>query len=292
MASRRWEFDGTEIAPGRVTLRRLGGGADYEVYLVWDDLLHAAAAAKVVRPDRLDDPVHARRLGREAVLLDRLAHPCLPRCFDRSLDAPVPHLLLEHLDGPPLSRVLERFGPVDLLQLLPIAVQVAGVLHFLAARGYVHLDVKPGNIVMSAVPRVIDLSLARSVDDAAALRSAVGTPGYLSPEQCRAAEGATVGSPADIWALGVTLHEAIAGERPFRSVAWDEVAPGEYPQVSEDPRPLGADVPAHVRDVVTACLARDPDDRPTAADVVARLEPVVADLPPQRLRRRLRPGRR
>jgi serine/threonine protein kinase len=278
--SRRWRFGGDVLAPGRVALHRIGGGGDYEVYAVWDDRLCAPAAAKLIRPDRLDDAGPRRRLAREADLLSELVHPGLPRCYDLDLDAAVPHLLLELVEGPALNRLVRRDGPLDVVQVASVGVQVAGVLHFMAINGYVHLDVKPGNVIMTAAPKLIDLSLARTIEDAARIDAVTGTRSYLAPEQCLASEGALVGPPADVWGLGVTMYYALAGRRPFDDVEWDRVPADEYPQVTCDPRPLDASVPDHLAQLVYDCLSPDPRLRPTPPEIVIRIERELALLAP------------
>ena len=261
-------------------LRRLAGGGDYEVYLVWDDWLSAPAAAKLIRPDRRHDDGPRRRLAREADLLTRLLHPALPRCFDVDLDAEVPHILLELIEGPAVNSLVRRYGALDTSQVLSIGVQIAGVLHFLARHELVHLDVKPGNVVMSLAPKLIDLSLARSIKDAARITGTVGTSPYLAPEQCCISDEVPIGPPTDVWGLGVTLHYAASGRRPFREVDWDETDADEYPQVSEAPEPLPASVPDFLADVIFDRLSVDPDLRPTPAEILVRLEQGSSTLAP------------
>ena len=204
---------GDELVPGRVVHRLLGGGGSYEAYLVFDDGLLHAAVAKVLRPGRVQDPVARRAMTREAALLDTVRHPVIVRGFDAVLGGDRPHLLLEHLEGPRLSSLVRRHGPLALEQLLPLALELASALHYLAGRDLVHLDVKPGNVVMGAPARLIDLSVARSVEEAAALRHVVGTDGYLSPEQAAPA-GGRVGPAADVYGLGATLFHASTGRAP------------------------------------------------------------------------------
>ena len=158
-----WGFaEGDAIAPGRTVLQRLGGGSRYEVYLVWDDHLLAVMVAKLLRPDHAADAGALRELTREAGALSALNHPVLVRCFDAVLDGPHPHLLTEHLEGPTLHELIAAGSPLALEQLLPLAIHVAAALHYMAAEGWVHLDVKPANVVMGAPPRLIDLSVART----------------------------------------------------------------------------------------------------------------------------------
>src|SRR3954451_4123912 len=140
--------EGDEIAPGRSLLRQIGSGRRYEAMLVWDEHRLAVLVAKVLRPDQASDPVALRDLAYEAELLARLAHPVVVRGFGAVLDGRFPHLVLEHLDGGTLDELLARHGALALEQLLPLGLHVASALHYLAAEGLVHLDVKPSNIVM------------------------------------------------------------------------------------------------------------------------------------------------
>ncbi len=180
-----WELaEGDEIAPGRSVLKLLGGGNRYEAYLVWDERLFSPMVAKVIRPDQAEDESALRGLAREAEALDVLAHPVILRGFDSVLAPPHPHVLVEHLEGPTLRRLIKRSGTLPAEQALPLALHVASALHYMAAEGWVHLDLKPDNIVMGIPPRVIDMSLARTVERAARLSGYVGTNAYASPEQC------------------------------------------------------------------------------------------------------------
>ena len=203
-----WEFEeGAEIAAGRTALEPLGGGRRYDVYLVWDERLHALAVAKILRPDLLQDESAVRKLRREAELLERLAHPALVRAFDAVLDGPYPHLLLEHLDGPNLRRLVKQDGPLAVEDVLAIGIQVAAALHYLSVEEVVHLDVKPSNIVLGASSRLIDLGAARSIESASRLRAPFGTDAYMAPELCGAASGERrIGAAADVWGLGATLY--------------------------------------------------------------------------------------
>src|SRR3954465_10995371 len=201
--------EGDEIAPGRSLLRRIGSGRRYEAMLVWDEHRLAVLVANVLRPHQAGAPLALAALEREAALLERLAHPVVVRGFGAVLDGRFPHLVLEHLDGPTLHELLTRDGALALEQLLPLALHVASAVHYLAAEGVVHLDVKPSNVVMGAPPRLIDLSVARTLEEAAALRTPIGTDAFMAPEQCRP-DGA-LGPPADVFGLAATLYTALTG---------------------------------------------------------------------------------
>jgi eukaryotic-like serine/threonine-protein kinase len=270
--------EGAAIADGRFVVENLGGGRRYEVYLVWDERLYSLAVAKVLRPDRVDRDGPVRALHREAELLGRLAHPVVVRGFDAVLDGRYPHVLIEYLDGVILRRLISQQRRLPLEQLLPLAQQILSALHYLAAEGVVHLDVKPGNIVMGIPPRLIDLSLARSTESAAQLKKAVGTRRYMAPEQCDpTSKPGAVGPPADVWGLGATLHHAIGGEFPFTQapdVTADEPRV-RCPQLVEEAAPLPKDVPLLLQDLIGEMLAKDPDRRPSPSEVAEALEPLT-----------------
>ncbi len=274
-AATRWALEeGDEIVPGRTALKRLGGGHRYEAYLAFDDHLHAIVVSKLVRPHLVEDDHTLAGLRSEAEMLARLNHPVILRGFDAVLDGPRPHLTLEHLEGPRLSTLIRRHGPLPVEQLVPLALQLCSALHYLAAEGIVHLDVKPANTIMSAPPRLIDLSVALALEDAAKLAQPIGTDGYMAPEQCDPVRRGPVGPAADVFGLGATLYRAASGERPFPGAAKDSDIPEErWPQlVSEaDPDPL----PEHVAEPILACLASDPAARPSPAALAEALEPIL-----------------
>jgi serine/threonine-protein kinase len=276
-----WRFaEGDEIARGRYAARLLGGGNRYEAWLAWDDRLLTFVVAKLLRPHLVEDGDAHRGLARELAALERLAHPSLVRAFDAVLEGPRPHLVLEAVDGPRLSTLLRNYG-IALEQVLPLALSLCSVLHYLAAAGTVHLDVKPRNVVMSATPRLIDLSVARAFDELETIVSPVGTDGYMAPEQCFEARFDEIGPAADVWGLGATLYETLAGRPPF-----PHARQGFYPQLDNPPAPLDPKrAPGLLADLVLACLSPRPGDRPTAAQLAADLEPLVAALPRPRLGR-------
>ena len=233
-------------------LRRIGGGRRYEVFLVWDEHRLAILVAKVLRPDQ------AGALGEltaEAELLARLAHPVVVRGFGAvtRTECRFPHLLLEHLEGPTLAELLERDGPLALEQLLPLGLQIASALHYLTNERVVHLDVKPSNVVMGVPPRLIDLSVARTHEQAARVPTPIGTGPYMAPEQ--ADPDGRLGAPADVFGLCATVYEAAAGARP--------------------PAPLPRRTPRELASILRAGMDPDPAGRPAAADVALALEPLV-----------------
>ena len=272
-----WGFaEGDELAPGRTVVTALGGGSRYEVVLAWDEHRYALLVAKALRPGHAGSRSALADLLAEADALAALQHPVLVRGFGADAGGEHPHLLIEHLEGWTLRRLIKRGGPLPAEQLLPLTLHVAAALHFMAGEGWVHLDVKPDNIVMGVPPRLIDLSVARPVRAAEEIASPIGTDAYMAPEQCdpRRFPGA-IGPATDVFGLGATLFHAVAGRVPFAREEGD----GRFPQLEHPHGDLPAGTPRPLADLLEGMLAFDPADRPTAAQVAMALEPLIAELP-------------
>ncbi len=268
--ARRWRFEaGDPIVPGRRALHLLGGGDRYEAYVAWDDRLHLPVVAKILRPHLVTDPGARAAIAAEAEALQRLDHPVLVRSFGAVLEGDRPHLVLEHLDGPRLSTLLRKFGPLAAEQAVPLVRWLASALAYIAAEGWVHLDVKPRNIVMTSSPRLIDLSVSRRTADARRITRNVGTDAYMAPEQCDPARFGQIGPAADMWGLGATLFEALTGRQTFPAARDDR-----FPQLRVPAPSLPAKTPPALAEAVRACLVDDPARRPSALELDDLLEPL------------------
>lgn len=279
-SAQSWHLtEGDAITAELTAVRKLGGGAAYEAWLAFDEITYSPVVVKLLRPDQLSDRSSRRGLRREVAALAAVNHPVVVRGLRHDLDGPRPHIVLEHIDGPRLSSLLRRHGRLQEQQYLPLAIDVAAALHYLRHIGWTHLDVKPSNIIMGAPARLIDLSVARPVQDAQSLQHLIGTDAYMAPEQCE--PGAVAPSCAsDVWGLGATLFEAVAGHRAFPDPQPRAQARAErFPQVAAAPRAFPGGVPVEVEKVVSAALARDPAARPAPYEIVEALAPVLERQP-------------
>lgn len=262
---RRWApAEGTELVPGWTALEHLGGGRRTEAWRCADD--DRLAVVKLLRPGR-DDERDRDRLAEEAAAYADAVHPAFPRLLATGLDHDPAWIALEHVDGPPVSRVVKRHGPLDLEQALPLLRALAAALADLHARGRVHLDVKPSNVILAAEPRLLDLGASRTIADAAELGGGIGTWHSMAPEQRDPARFGSVGPAADVWAIGSTLLHAVTGQRPLRARR-DDPAPDEA-DIAASARAAVAQAPRELRSLLERCLATDPAARPTAIELTS-----------------------
>jgi serine/threonine protein kinase len=265
------------IAPGRTVQQLLGGGERYEAYVVWNERLMAPTVLKVLRPHAAEDERARRSMTSEGHLLGRLQHPGLTRLFAMELDGERPFIEIEHVGGPRLSTLLRRHGRLNPEQAFPLGRDLASTLHYLHAEGILHLDVKPSNVIMGPVPRLIDLSVARPMDRVDRINGFVGTDAYMSPEQADPSRWASIGPWSDTWGLGATLYEAVAKRTPFSRGRHEAERAERFPQLVEAPAPLDPErhTPGLV-DLVLSCLHRMPGSRPSAAELFERLDDLAA----------------
>ncbi len=287
-----WGFDeGEPIVDGLGALRLLGGGERYETYLAYDVRRLTLVVVKIVRPHLVEDPHALRGLAREVDLLDRLGHPVLVRAFESVVEGPRPYVLLEHLEGPRLSSLVRRHGPLDLEQMLPLGLQLASAAHYMTVEGVAHLDIKPSNVIMGAPARLIDLSIARSLDSLPGRRHPIGTDAYMAPEQCDPADRGPITAAVDVWGIGITLHHAASGRATFATgpaVSSPSGPAARFSQLARRPDSLPSRLPTAFTELVTHCLAADPRERPSAAEVATAFEVLLDALPRRPVLRRFR----
>ncbi|HEX5089047.1 MAG TPA: protein kinase [Nocardioides sp.] len=259
--------------------RLLGRGGMADVHEAIDTRLDRRVAVKLLREATANETDRARFLS-EARLLARLSHPRLVRVLDAGVDRDRPFLVLELVRGSTLGDAL--VAPLPPARVSAIGADIAAALAHVHAAGVVHRDVKPGNVLVGedGTARLADFGIARLVDDTShhtRTGHVVGTVAYLAPEQVA---GEPVTTAVDVYSLGLVLLESLTGGRAYAGTSV-EVALARLHRAPAIP----ATLPAPWRELLTAMTARDPGDRPTAAQVVARLRGAATEARPA-------PGRR
>lgn len=253
-----WAFhEGDEPVPGIVVVERLGVGHRCETWLGWSDRLWSPVVLKLARPHQVRHPRAVRAVEREAAGLAAVGdHPGVPRLHAASPDGPVPHLVVEYLDGPTLADAVDEAGPLAPADVAVLATALLGVLRALHAAGLAHLDVKAENVMLrDGRAHLVDFGSARPIGASQPAGRPVGTPGYSAPEMERCEP---IGAGMDVYGLGTVLAEGLAGV-PF-----------------EELTDLGA-LPATP---VTPWVVRLLDPDPAARGDVPRLLVAFADLVP------------
>lgn len=258
------------VIAGYRLLGRLGAGGMGVVYLA-RSAGGALAALKLIRAEHAADPGFRARFRREATTAETITGRWVVRVLGSDPEAREPWLATEYVPGPSLAEAVALHGALPEDTVRALGARLAAALDGMHAAGLVHRDVKPGNVLLALDgPRLIDFGIAR-VSGATALTATdamIGTPGFLAPEQARIAGAGEVGPAADVFSLGCVLAYALTGQRPFGTGA---VAAVVYRTVHEEPDLDG--VPEALLPLVTACLAKDAADRPSAAEVRDALGP-------------------
>jgi hypothetical protein len=243
---------------------RIGQGGQGTVYLA-RRAAGEPVAVKLLRVEWTRDPLARSRFAREVAAAGRVAPFCTARILDTRLDGDEPYVVSEFIDGPSLHEVVARHGPLAGSALDRLAVHTATALSAIHQAGVIHRDFKPGNVLMGPDgPRVIDFGIARWDDGSATITSQVlGTPGYMAPEVVR---GQQAGPAADVFAWAATITYAATGTPPFHAPNMAAIVH----QITSGEPDLGA-LGGHLRGIVASCLAKDPEARPTAFELLMRL---------------------
>jgi serine/threonine protein kinase len=251
----------------------LGRGGMGVVYLAEQPELGRKVAIKVIAPALASDPDYMERFRRESRLAAAIEHPNAIPIYEAGVaDEDTPYLVMRYVEGEDLATLLRREGRLDPRRAAAIVDQIAGALDEAHARGLVHRDVKPANVIVESRrgtehAYLTDFGLTREMDASSGVTGTgrwVGTIDYASPEQI---QGRPVDARCDVYALGCVLFASLTGRLPFER---SEDVAKLYAHVSEPPpKPSSviADVPAELDQVVTRAMAKDPDFRfPSAGD--------------------------
>lgn len=262
-----------DLPAGYRPLALLADGRRLETWDAWDEARGTRCVVKLLRADRRDDPRVRQAVLLEGHLATSLAHPHLVRGYD-VLDDP-PTVVLETLRGATLSALVEH-EPLGLADAAELGCQLVSVLGYLHRHDWLHLDLKPDNVVVDHGKAVLlDLSLAGRPGSG---RPGAGTRGYLAPEQ---ATGRGLSAATDVWGLGMTLIDALARTAPYGDEAtWETRRRWPLLHRRMPLVPEGLDeLPDEVRDLLAACVSLDPAARPLLEQVRAALEPLRSPPP-------------
>ncbi len=268
----------------RVT-ETIGAGALSTIHRAIQEPLGRVVAIKALKSQISPGSSFAEQLEREAKILGELAHPNVVLLIDHGRSATGgPYLVLEHVDGPSLQKVLKKKRALSVEQALAVALGVASALEHAHERCVVHRDVKPSNVLLSqaGVVKLIDFGIAQrartaSISDAFAteaitasgrmapepLKDAFGTPAYMSPEQIL---GDFVDGRSDLFSLGVVLYEMLSGSRPFEAPGGDDAKPQRLRRDVPTPlRDRAPGVPRAVERIAMRLLEKSPQERYASA---------------------------
>jgi serine/threonine protein kinase len=272
-----------------------GQGRTGIVYKAEHLLMKRLVAIKMLHAQAQGEPVNVERFKREAKTLSALKHPLLTEIYDFGVTpAGDPYLVMEYIEGEPLSKLIAREGQLKPERVISHAVQICSALSHAHEKGVVHRDIKPGNILISSATesngpdlvKLLDFGFAKLIESAAeneklttTSSATIGDPRYMSPEQLRCVE---IDGRSDLYSLACVMFESLTGKPPFNSAhdldiaAQQMLQPAQWPEQS---RP----VPIALREIVGKAMEKDPQKRYASGsemrDALARL---ALDAPPPR----------
>jgi eukaryotic-like serine/threonine-protein kinase len=251
------------MIPGYEIVDHIARSKVLDVYDVYSEARDCRCIAKMIRPD-MDNERRRRRLRQEGRLLLSLAHPHIVRAYEL-IERPKPILILETLTGETLCHMIERSSRrLATDEVAFLGMHLCSALHYLHSQGYLHIDVKPSNVIAyNGSAKLLDLSIARPPGRA---KRGVGTRQYMAPEQVR---GATLTEATDVWGVGATLYEAATGEMPFPQN--DQLERRATPIRALRPR-----LAPGVAGAIDAALEPEPANRPHMRELADALDGAVA----------------
>ena len=286
------QFEGKPPIAGRYEIREhIATGGMASVFKTWDLRVERMVAIKVLRALDKNDLRAVERFRREARAAAALTHPNAVTIFDFVEEWGQYFLVMEYINGPTLKQVIQQHRQLQALQAMEIAAQVCDVLQVAHARGFIHRDIKPQNIMLAwggtgmngskgekPLVKLTDFGIVRVLEEGGLTNSGIvlGTADYLSPEQAR---GETLTASSDLYSLGVVMFEMLAGRPPFVGPTAVSIA---MQHASTNPPPLhqyNPTVPPSVEQIVMRTLQKEPEERfQSAAEMKQALRQCAKEL--------------
>ncbi|MFN3484106.1 MAG: serine/threonine-protein kinase [Planctomycetota bacterium] len=257
--------DPQEPIPGIRITGKLGVGGTATVFLAQETAARRSVALKIMHPSLAKDEKAVRRFRREAELLVQFDHPNLVKGYAQGLMGPLPYLVMEFLEGETAQQTLDREKRLSEARALEIILEAAQAIDYMQSRGYVHRDIKPGNIFLCKDGRVkvLDLGFAQPMGDGAGAggeeETTSGTVQYMSPEQARGQKDLDV--RADIYSLGATLYHMVMGELPFTGADSLEVMAKQVMEALNSSEIKNRRVSRHMHYFIERMMSKDKDLR-------------------------------
>lgn len=255
-------------------IEQLGAGGMSVVWRGYDEVLGRQVAVKVLASRLASDKAFRHRIRIEAQAAARLCHPNITNVYDygesEQVGLTVPYVVMELVDGGPLSSRLGRGGQLPWREAVTIGAEVASALATAHARGVVHRDVTPGNVMLTPTGvKVVDFGISALVGESeqGPDGALLGTPAYLAPERL---DNGQVSPATDVYAVGLLLYRMLTGRLPWQASTTTQMLRAHMYN-DPDPMPPVVGLPAEVEELVRRCLAKSPADRPSTADVARTL---------------------
>ncbi|MFU8853628.1 serine/threonine-protein kinase [Micromonospora sp. SL1-18] len=255
-------------------IEQLGAGGMSVVWRGYDEVLGRQVAVKVLASRLASDKAFRHRIRVEAQAAARLCHPNITNVYDygesEQAGLTVPYVVMELVDGGPLSSRLGRGGRLPWREAVAIGAEVASALATAHARGVVHRDVTPGNVMLTPTGvKVVDFGISALVgeSDKGPDGALLGTPAYLAPERL---DDGQVSPATDVYAVGLLLYRMLTGRLPWQAGTTTEMLRAHMYR-DPDPMPPVAGLPDEVEALVQCCLAKRPGDRPATAEAARTL---------------------
>jgi serine/threonine protein kinase len=271
------QFEGALIA-GRYEIREhIATGGMASVFKTWDHRVERIVAIKILRSLDKNDARAVERFRREARAAAALAHPNAVTIYDFVEESGQYFLVMEYIHGPTLKQLVGQRRQLQPREAIEIAVQVCSVLQVAHARGFIHRDIKPQNIMLTwsgggngnlgdggAWVKLTDFGIVRVAEDAGLTNSGIvlGTADYLSPEQAR---GETLTASSDLYSLGVVMFEMLTGRPPFVGPTAVSIAMQHASTNPPSLRQFNPAIPPALEQLVLRTLQKEPEDRFSSA---------------------------